>query len=59
MKTDRKDEKVQYDINTEVAKVSALLSGKRDGHEYLTSEEILLLGQNRILAQVSFTYSPF
>ena len=59
MKTDRKDEKVQYDINRAVAKVSALLSGKRDGHKYLTSEEILLLGQNRILAQVRFTYSPF
>ena len=50
---------MQYDINRAVAKVSAFLSGKRDGHEYLTSEEILLLGQNRILAQVRFTYSPF
>ena len=59
MKTDRKDEKVQYDINRAVAKVSALLSGKIDGHEYLTSEEILLLGQNSILAQVRFNYSPF
>ena len=34
-------EKLQYDINREGAKISALLSGKIDKYEYLTGEEIL------------------
>ena len=43
MTTDDKirDEKLQYDINTETVKISALLSGKTDEYEYLTCEEIL------------------
>ena len=36
------DEKLQYDINTEAAKISALLSGKCYEYEYLTGEEVLL-----------------
>ena len=36
-----KDEKLQYDINRETAKISALSSGKLDKYEYLTGEEIL------------------
>ena len=36
-----KDEKVQYDINREAAKISALSSGKIDKYEYL--EEIYLV----------------
>ena len=35
-----RDEKLQYDINREVAKISALSSGKNAKYEYLTSEEI-------------------
>ena len=35
-----KDEKLQYDVNREAAKISALLSGKIDKNEYLTGEEI-------------------
>ena len=35
-----KDEKVQYDINREAAKITALSSGKTDKYEYLTGEEI-------------------
>ena len=35
-----RDEKLQYDINREAAKVSALSSGKIDKYEYLTGEEI-------------------
>ena len=31
-----RDEKLQYDINREVAKISALSSGKIDEYEYLT-----------------------
>ena len=34
-------EKLQYDINREVVKVSALPSGKIDKYEHLTDEEIL------------------
>ena len=36
-----RDEKLQYDINREAAKVSALSSGKIDMYEYLTGEVIL------------------
>ena len=40
-----KDEKLQYDINREAAKISPLLSGKIDKYEYLTGEDILPSGQ--------------
>ena len=53
-----KDEKLQYDINREAAKISALSSGKIDKYEYLTGEEILPPDQNRIIEQVKFIYSP-
>ena len=53
-----KDEKLQYDINREAAKISRLLSGKIDKYEYLTGEEILLSDQSRIIEQAKFTYSP-
>ena len=33
--------KLQYDINREAAKISALSSRKIDRYEYLTGEEIL------------------
>ena len=36
-----RDEKLQYDINRESAKISALSSGKVDKYEYLTGKEIL------------------
>ena len=39
------DENLQYDINKEVAKISALSSGKIDKYEYLTGEEILPCNQ--------------
>ena len=44
-----RDEKMQYEINRTVAKISALSSGKRDKNEYVTGEEILPLKQSRIL----------
>ena len=53
-----KDEKLQYDINREAAKISALLSGKIDKYEFLTGEEILPFDQSRIIEQAKFTYSP-
>ena len=36
-----RDEKLQYDINREAAKISALSSGKIDKNEYITGQEIL------------------
>ena len=53
-----KDEKLQYDINREAAKISALSSGKLDKYEYLTGEEILPSNQQQIIEQTMFTYSP-
>ena len=53
-----KDEKLQYNINREAAKVSALSSGKIDKYEYLTGEEILPSNQQQIIEQAKFTYSP-
>ena len=53
-----KDEKLQYDINREAAKISAFSSGKLDKHEYLTGEEILPSNQQQIIQQAKFTYSP-
>ena len=53
-----KDEKLQYDINREAAKISALSSGKIDKYEYLTGEEILPSNQSRTNEQPKFTYFP-
>ena len=53
-----KDEKLQYDINREAAKISALSSGKIDKYEYLTGDEILPAGKQQIIEQAEFTYSP-
>ena len=53
-----KDKKLQYDINIEAAKMSALLSGKIDKYEYLTGEEILPSNQQQIIEQAKFTYYP-
>ena len=53
-----KDEKLQYDINREAAKVSALSSGKLDKYEYLTGEEILPSNQQQLIQQAKFNYSP-
>ena len=52
-----KDEKLQYDINREATKISALSSGKIDKYEYLTGEEILPFNQKQIIEQDKFTYS--
>ena len=52
-----KYEKVQYNINREVAKISALSSGKIDKYEYLTGEEILPSDQSKIIEQAKSTNS--
>ena len=53
-----RDEKLQYDINREVAKISALSSNKIGTYEYLTGKEILPSNQKQIIEQAKFTYSP-
>ena len=53
-----KDEKLQFNINGEAAKLYALSSGKLHKHEYLTGEDILSSTQQQIIEQTKFTYSP-
>ena len=53
-----RDEKLQYDINREAAKIPALSSAKINKYEYLTGEEILPSNQKQIIEQAIFSYSP-
>ena len=53
-----RDEKLQYDINREAAKISALSSNKIHKYEYVTGEEILPSINQQIIEQDRFTYSP-
>ena len=53
-----KDEKLQYEINREAAKISALSSGEIRKYEHLTGEDILPSNQHQIIKQAKFTYSP-
>ena len=53
-----RDKKLQYDINREVANISALSSGKIHKDEYLTDQDILPSNQQQIIEPAKFTYSP-
>ena len=53
-----RDEKLQYNIDRETTKISALSSGKIDKYEYLTGEEMLPFNQQQIIEQAKFTYPP-
>ena len=53
-----RDEKLQYDINREAAKKSALSSNKIGTYEYLTGKEILSSNQQQMTEQAKFIYSP-
>ena len=53
-----KDEKLQYNMNREAAKISALSSGKLHKYKYLTGEDILPSTQQQKIEQIKFTYSP-
>ena len=48
------DGKLQYDINREAAKISALSSKKIDKYEYLLGEQILPFDQKRVIEQAKF-----
>ena len=58
IKDQTKDEKLQYDVNREAAKISALWSGKLHKYEYLTGWYILPSNQQQIIEQAKFTCSP-
>ena len=53
-----RDENLQYNINREAAKISALSSGEIHKYEYLTGEDISPSNQQQIIEQTKFTYSP-
>ena len=53
-----RDEKLQYDINREAAKISTLSSNKFSKYKYLTGEEILPSNKKQMIQQAKFTYSP-
>ena len=52
-----RDGKLQYDINREAGKISALSSNKIGKYEYLTGGEILPSNQKQTIEQAKFTYS--
>ena len=49
-----RDEKVQYNINIEAAKMPALSSENIDRYEYFAGEEILISNQRQIIEQAKF-----
>ena len=53
-----RDEKQQYNINREAAKISASSLGKIHKYEYLTDEDISPSNQQQVIEQARFTYSP-
>ena len=52
-----KNEKLQYRINREAARILALSTGKIDKYEFRTGEEILASDQSVIIEWSKFTYS--
>ena len=52
-----RDKKLQYDINIEATKLSALLSKKFNKYNYLTGEKMLPSNQKQMIEQAKFTYS--
>ena len=52
-----RDEKLQWHIKREAAKISALSSGNNGKYEYFSGEEILPSDQRAVIEQAKFTYS--
>ena len=52
------DKKLQYDIDREATKLSALSFGEIHKYEYLIGENILPSNQQQITEQAKFSYSP-
>ena len=53
-----RDRNLQYKINREAQKKSALSSETIDEHEYLIGGEILPSDQSRMVEEAKFIYSP-
>ena len=53
-----RDEKLQYDINRDASKLSALSPGKIDKYEYFIGEEILPSNQKQVIEQAKYTHFP-
>ena len=53
-----RDENLQYNINREAVKTSALSSCKIHKYAYLSGDQILPSNQQQIIEQAKFTYSP-
>ena len=51
------NEKLQYNINREAAKISSLSLNKFNKYEYFTGEEISPSNQKQMIEQAKFTYS--
>ena len=60
MEIDKKirNEKLQYNITKEKAKLSAILSRKIDKHGYFTGKKKLPSDQNQMIEYAKFAYSP-
>ena len=60
MKIDEKlrDEKLQYYINREGEKISALSSGKIYRYKYLTGDEIIPPDQRKVIGKAKFAFPP-
>ena len=54
-----RDEKLQYDINREASKISALSSNKFNKYEYITGEEILRSNQKQMIQQAIYLFSSW
>ena len=53
-----KNDKLEYHVHIEAAKISALSSSKIDKYEHLTCAEILFINQSRLIEQDKLTYFP-
>ena len=53
-----RDEKLQYDINREAEKISALSTEKIDKYKYVIGEEILPFNWRQIIEQAKFACFP-
>ena len=52
-----RDEKLQYDINREAARISALSSNKFNKYEHLVGKEILPSNQKQMIEGATLIYS--
>ena len=50
-----KDEKAQYNINREAAKISSLSSSKINKYDYLTGKVVLSSNQEQIIEEAKLT----